>query len=44
MLSAGMPEEEISMHFFMVTDFLVRKPDPLKIAKQEKESKIINSV
>ena len=41
---AGMLEEEVSMHFFMVIDFLVRKLDLLKVAWQEKESRILNSV
>ena len=42
MYSTGTPEEEVSMHFFMVTDFLVRRLGLLKVAKPEKENRIIS--
>ena len=34
-----MLEEEVKVHFYMVTDFLVRKLDLLKVVKQERQSR-----
>ena len=43
MYRVGMHEVEGREHYYMGTDFLVRKPDPLKVEKPARDGKITDN-